>query len=415
MSAEKPRSVRPQTQILTKGYDPQLSEGAAVPPVFRTSTFIFKNAQQGKRAFEIAYGIRPAEPGETPALIYTRVNNPNCQMVEDRVVAWDGMEAAALFSSGMSAISCSCLAFLRPGDRVLFSDPIYGGTEYLFRHLLPQFHIESTPFPAGSPEKVMDELARADDVKLIYLESPANPTNVLTDITAARRVADRHSSGGRRVQVFVDNTFMGPIFSRPRELGADIILYSATKFIGGHSDLVAGIAMGSRDAIGKIKATRTILGANSDPDTAWLILRSLGTLQLRMEKQQENAVRLVEFLRRHPKVERVAYPGLPDMGDYQVQLARRQLAGTGSLVSFQIRGGEKEAFRLLDTVKEFKLAVSLGGIETLIEHPGAMTHSDMTPEERHAAGIADNMIRVSVGLEDIDDLIADMRRALDAL
>lgn len=414
MPADKSRSVRPQTQILTKGYDPQLSEGAAVPPVFRTSTFIFKSAQQGKRAFEIAYGLKPAEPGETPALIYTRVNNPNCEMVEDRVVAWDGMEAAALFSSGMSAISCTCLTFLRPGDRVLFSDPVYGGTEYLFRHLLPQFGIASTPFPAGSDEAAIDELARAEDVKLIYLESPANPTNVLTDIGAARRIADRHSTARRRIQVVVDNTFLGPIFSRPRDLGADIVLYSATKFIGGHSDLVAGIAMGSREAIDKIKATRTILGANSDPDTAWLILRSLGTLQLRMEKQQESAIRLVDFLKRHPKVVRVAYPGLPDMGDYQVRLARRQLAGTGSLVTFQIQGGEKEAFRLLDTVKEFKLAVSLGGIETLIEHPGTMTHSDMTPEERHAAGIADNMIRVSVGLEDIDDLVADMRRALDA-
>jgi methionine-gamma-lyase len=415
MSADGFRSVRPQTQILTKGYDPQLSEGAAVPPVFRTSTFIFKNARQGKRAFEIAYGLRAAEPGETPALIYTRVNNPNCEMVEERAVAWDGMDAAALFSSGMSAISCTCLTFLRPGDRILFSDPVYGGTEYLFRHLLPQFRIESTPFAAGSPERTMDALAAAPDVKVIYLESPANPTNVLTDIAAARRVADRHSTGGRRIQVFVDNTFMGPIFSRPRELGADVILYSATKFIGGHSDLVAGIAMGSRDAIEKVKATRTILGANSDPDTAWLILRSLGTLQLRMEKQQENAVRIVEFLRRHPKVERVAYPGLPDMGDAQVQLARRQLAGTGSLVSFQIHGGEAEAFRLLDAVREFKLAVSLGGIETLIEHPSSMTHSDMTPEERHAAGISDNMVRVSVGLEDVDDLIADLRRALDAV
>ncbi len=416
MSADKSRTVRPQTLVLTKGYDPQLSEGAAVPPVFRTSTFIFKKAEQGKRAFEIAYGLRPPEPGETPALIYTRVNNPNCEMVEDRVVAWDGMEAAALFSSGMGAISCACLTFLRPGDRIVFSDPIYGGTEYLFRHLLPEFGISGTPFPAGSTEKVMDELVGGDPkVKLVYLESPANPTNVLTDIAGARKVADRHSTDAHRIQVFVDNTFMGPIFSRPRELGADVILYSATKFIGGHSDLVAGIAMGSREVVSKIKATRTILGSNSDPDTAWLILRSLGTLQLRMEKQQENAVRLVEFLRRDPRVERVAYPGLPDMGDYQVLLARRQLAGTGSLISFQIRGGEKEAFKLLDTVKEFKLAVSLGGIETLIEHPGTMTHSDMTPDERHAAGIADNMIRVSVGLEDIDDLIEDMRRALDAM
>jgi len=226
-------------------------------------------------------------------------------------------------------------------------------------------------------------------------------------------VAQRYSSGARRIQVFVDNTFMGPIFSHPKELGADVILYSATKFIGGHSDLVAGIAMGSRAVIDKIKAIRTILGANSDADTAWLILRSLGTLQLRMEKQQATAVQIVEFLRRHPRVARVAYPGLPDMGDYQVHLARKQLAGTGSLVSFEVRGGEAEAFALLDRLRVFNLAVSLGGIESLAEHPGTMTHSDMTPEQRHAAGISDSMIRLSVGLEDAQDLVEDLRRALD--
>jgi methionine-gamma-lyase len=406
----------PQTRIMTMGYDPQLSEGAAVPPVFRTSTFIFKSALQGKRAFELAYGLRKPEPGESPALIYTRVNNPNCEMVEDRVVGWDGMEAAALFSSGMSAISCACLTFLRPGDRVAFSDPVYGGTEYLFRHLLPEFGIQGTPFPAGSPERAIDEVvARHPDVKLVYVESPANPTNVLTDIAAVRRVADRHSTAGRRIQVFVDNTFLGPIFAHPRELGADVILYSATKFIGGHSDLVAGLALGSREVVGRIKATRTILGSNSDPDTAWLILRSLGTLQLRMEKQQENARRVVEFLRHHPAVARVAYPGLQSMGEDQVALARTQLAGTGSLISFQVRGGERAAFQLLDSLELFHLAVSLGGIETLIEHPGSMTHSDMTPEERHAAGITDDMVRVSVGLEDVDDLLGDLRAGLDKL
>jgi len=416
MSSNKNRPVKPQTLVLTKGYDPQLSEGAVVPPVFRTSTFIFKKAQHGKRAFEIAYGLRPQEPGESPALIYTRVNNPNCEMVEDRVVAWDGMEASALFSSGMAAISCSCFTFLRPGDRVLFSDPIYGGTEYLFRHLLPEFGVTSTPFPAGSPREVMDDLVRSDPkIKVIYIESPANPTNKLTDIQAAREVADRYSSTGHRILLFVDNTFMGPIFSRPKKLGADVILYSATKFIGGHSDLVAGVAMASKDEIAKIKATRTILGANSDADSAWLILRSLGTLQLRMEKQQENALALVKFLRGHPRVKTVAYPGLPEMGDYQVQLARRQLTGTGSLVSFELEGGQAEAFKLLDAVKEFKLAVSLGGIETLIEHPASMTHSDMTPDEQRNAGIHQSLIRISVGLEEVEDLIEDIKRALDQL
>ncbi|HPC84579.1 MAG TPA: aminotransferase class I/II-fold pyridoxal phosphate-dependent enzyme [Thermoanaerobaculaceae bacterium] len=408
--------LKPQTVIFEKGYDPHLSEGAAVPPVFRTSTFVFRTAEEGKRAFEIAYGLRPAEPGESPALIYTRVNNPNAEMVEDKVVAWDGTEAAALFSSGMGAISNSCLAFLRPGDTVVFSDPVYGGTEYFFRHLLPAFHIRTIPFPVATPEAELDELVRRDPtIRIIFLESPANPTMMLADIPAARRVADRHSTADRRILVFVDNTFMGPIFSRPREFGADVILYSGTKFIGGHSDVVAGLALGSKALIGTIKVMRTILGANAAPDTAWLILRSLSTLHIRMEKQQENARKVVDFLHTHPKVVRVAYPGDPSMGDEQVERWRRQLSGTGSVLSFFVDGGEKEAFAVLDRVRLMKLAVSLGGVESLIEHPHTMTHADMTEEEKARAGITPSMIRLSVGLEDPDDLVADLRQALDVL
>lgn len=416
MTRKHLNNVKPQTLIFSKGYDPQLSEGAAVPPVFRTSTFIFKNCQEGKRAFEIAYGLKPQAEGEHPALIYTRVNNPNCEMVEDKVTAWDGSEAAALFSSGMGAISATCLTFLRPGDTLIFSDPVYGGTEFFFRHMLPQFNIRTIPFPAGSPAEVMDELIRNDpSVKMIFIESPANPTITLTDIAAARAVADKYSEDDHRILVTVDNTFMGPIFSSPREFGADLILYSATKFIGGHSDIVAGLAMGSRELIGQVKVTRTVLGSNSDPDTAWLILRSLGTLQIRMEKQQENALRIVEFLKTHPKVQRVAYPCAEGMGEYQQQLCHRQCRGTGSLISFFIKGGEMEAFKVLDNLTEFKLAVSLGGIETLIEHPYTMTHADMTTEEKAQAGIGDNLIRVSVGLEDPEDLIRDLSRALELI
>lgn len=408
--------VKPQTEIFSKGYDPQRSEGAATPPVFRTSTFIFKTAAEGKRAFEIAYGLDTMKQGESPALIYTRVNNPNSEILEDKITMWDGAEAAAVFSSGMGAISSTCLAFLKPGDTLVFSDPVYGGTEYLFRHLLPSFSIKTKPFPAGATKEEMEAFLKDDPtVKVIYLESPANPTMQMSDLAAARELADKYSDGQRKILVMMDNTFMGPIFSTPIQQGADILLYSATKFFGGHSDLVAGIAMGRKDLVGQIKVMRTILGSNSDPDTAWLIHRSLGTLQIRMEKQQENAVKIMAFLRKHPKIERVAYPGLPEMGDRQVELWKKQCTGTGSIISFLVKGGEAEAFKVLDAVEHMKLAVSLGGIETLIEHPGTMTHSDMTPAEKINAGITENMIRLSVGLEDPDDLIADLAQALDRI
>lgn len=409
-------AVKPQTEIFSKGYDPQRSEGAAVPPVFRTSTFIFKTAAEGKRAFEIAYGLDPIKDGESPALIYTRVNNPNSEILESKVVAWDGAEAAALFSSGMGAISGTCLAFLKPGDTLVFSDPVYGGTEYFFRHVLPMFNIRTIPFRAGASAEDMERLVKDDPtVKVIYLESPANPTNVLSDIPAARAIADKYGRTDHKILVMVDNTFMGPIFCKPLALGADILLYSATKFFGGHSDLVAGIAMGSAALVGQIKVMRTILGSNSDPDTAWLIHRSLGTLQIRMEKQQESALRIVEFLRQHPKVQAVAYPGSPDMGARQVELWKAMCTGSGSLISFYVKGGEAEAFRVLDAIQHMKLAVSLGGIESLIEHPASMTHSDMTAAEKDLACITDSMIRISVGLEDTDDLIADLTQALEKL
>jgi methionine-gamma-lyase len=416
MTVETPTKIKPQTAIFSKGYDPQRSEGAAVPPVFRTSTFIFKTAAEGKRAFEIAYGLDPIKAGESPALIYTRVNNPNSEILEEKITAWDGAECAALFSSGMGAISGTCLAFLKPGDTLVFADPVYGGTEYLFRHLLPAFKIKTVPFPAGSSREDMERLLANDPtVKVIYIESPANPTNIISDVPAARELADQYSTPDRQILVIVDNTFMGPIFSKPLQNGADVLVYSATKFFGGHSDVVAGIAMGSAALVGQIKVMRTILGSNSDPDTAWLITRSLGTLQIRMEKQQESALRVVDFLNSHPKVTEVAYPGSPAMGARQTELWKKQCSGTGSLISFCIQGGEAEAFRVLDAMRHIKMAVSLGGIESLIQHPSSMTHSDMTAQEKIHTGITENMIRLSVGLEDTDDLIEDLRQALAVL
>jgi len=405
--------MKPQTSIFSKGYDPQRSEGAAIPPVFRTSTFLFKNSAEGKRAFEIAYGLSPAKTGESPALIYTRVNNPNSEILEGKAVIWDGAEEAALFASGMGAISATCLTFLKPGDTLIFSDPVYGGTEHFFRNLLPRFNINTKFFPADANIDVIEDLVKNDPtIKIIYLESPANPTMTICDVPGTAAIAKNYSADNRQILVMVDNTFMGPIFSNPLKMGADLVLYSATKFFGGHSDLVAGLSMGRRDLIAQVKAYRTILGSNSDPDTAWLIHRSLGTLQIRMENQQKNAVRIVDFLLSHPSVERVAYPGLDCMGRRQVDLWKNQFTGTGSIVSFFVKGGITEAYRVLDSVKHMKLAVSLGGIESLIEHPSSMTHSDMTVEQKHNAGITENLIRLSVGLEDADDLISDLKQAL---
>ena len=408
--------VKPQTALFSKGYDPQRSEGAAIPPVFRTSTFLFKNSEEGKRAFGIAYGHCQAETGESPALIYTRVNNPNSEILEEKAIVWDGAEEAALFSSGMGAISGTCLTFLRPGDTLVFSDPVYGGTGHFFRCMLPLLNIATKPFPPDASLDLIEEMVKNDpSVKVIYLESPANPTMMICDVPGAVAIAKKYSTPNRQILVMVDNTIMGPIFSSPLKHGADIVLYSATKFFGGHSDLVAGFSMGRRDLISRVKAYRTILGSNSGPDTAWLIHRSLGTLQLRMEHQQKSAAQIVDFLQSHPLIEKVAYPGLESMGSRQIELWKRQFTGTGSLVSFFIKGGQAEAFRLLDSVEHIKLAVSLGGIESLIEHPSSMTHSDMTPEQKISANITDNLIRLSVGLEDAEDLIADLKQAIDKI
>jgi methionine-gamma-lyase len=409
-------STKPQTSIFSRGYDPHRSEGSAIPPVFRTSTFLFKDAEVGKRAFEIAYGLSPAAPGESPALIYSRVNNPNSEILEERATAWDGAEEAALFSSGMGAISGTCLTFLKPGDTLIFSDPVYGGTEHFFRSMLPLFNINTKHFPADAGPDAIEDLVKSDpSIKVIYLESPANPTMMICDVPGAAAIARKHSGKDRRILVMADNTMMGPIFSSPLKLGADIVLYSATKFFGGHSDLVAGLSMGRRELISQVKSYRTILGSTSDPDTAWLIHRSLGTLQVRMESQQKNAARIVDLLLSHPSVERVAYPGLECMGRSQVDLWKRQFTGAGSLVSFFVKGGRAEAYRVLNSTEHMKLAVSLGGIESLIQHPGTMTHSDMPAEAKLGAGITENMIRLSVGLEDADDLVADLKQALDKI
>jgi methionine-gamma-lyase len=409
--------VKPESLMMSYGYAPEWSEGAAKPPIFQTSTFVFESAEAGKAFFEVAYGLRAKRPAETPGLIYSRLNNPGLEILEDRLTVWDGAEEAAVFESGMAAISTTVFTFLRPNDVVVFSEPIYGGTEYLFHEVLPQFGIETVSLPAvqGTQglERVLAEGDRRARLRMIYVETPANPTNALMDIEECASIARECGSEARRTLLVVDNTFLGPVFQHPLKLGADLVLYSLTKYVGGHSDLIAGGCLGAAELVDQVKVTRTIFGTMAGPWTSWLLLRSLETLKLRMTSQMKNARYVADFLAEHPKVERVHYLGHLEEGDDQFEIYRKQCLGPGAMISFEVRGGEAEAFRLLNALQLIKLAVSLGGTESLAEHPGTMTHADVPPEDRVHMGIPPSMVRISVGIEHPDDLISDLEQALE--
>lgn len=413
------KRLRPESLMMGYGYRPELSVGAIKPPLFLTSTFVFQSAEEGKAFFELAYGLRKERPGEEMGLIYSRLNNPNLEILEDRLTLWDEAEAAAVFESGMAAITTTLLTFLTPGDVVLFSEPVYGGTDYLLKHILPRFGIRPVGVLAnagmeGFEQALLDRNLR-EHVGMIYIETPANPTNALVDIAACAGLARRLSRPGRQVLLAVDNTFLGPLWQHPLQHGADLVLYSATKFIGGHSDLIAGVALGARSLIDQVKTFRTIFGTMASPMTGWMLLRSLETLKLRMTSQMKNARYVADFLADHPKVERVDYLGhlAPDTPEHA--LYRRQCLAPGSMISFEIVGGEAEAFRFLNALQLFHLAVSLGGTESLAEHPASMTHSDVDPEERIEMGITDKMVRLSIGVEHPEDLLADLEQALAAV
>ncbi len=414
------KAYNPETLALGLGYDPFLSEGAVKPPVFLTSTFQFENAEAGKRHFELAYGLREQRPSEIPGLIYSRLNNPNIEIFESRLAAWDGTEAGAVFSSGMSAISTSLLALCKPGDVILSSAPVYGGTHYLFEHVLPKFGIESVSVRAGTQtaEHMREEADRigAERVRMVFIETPANPSNELVDIEAVAQLANNLAEAHHRpVYSVVDNTLLGPVFQRPARLGADLTLYSATKFIGGHSDLIAGVVTGAKQVVDQLKLYRTILGTVANPFTGWLLCRSLETVSVRMRRQAKTARRIATLLSTHPKVRNVFYPGLMVEGHPQHEIYRRQCSGPGSLIAFEVDGGEAEAFRVLNAFEVFRLAVSLGGTESLVEHPMSMTHADVPPEQLELYGVRPGLIRMSVGIEHASDLECDLLHALDAI
>lgn len=409
------RKLRPESLMMSFGYDPQLSEGSLKSPIFQTSTFVFRSAEEGKAFFEIAYGLREQGPAEEPGLIYSRINNPDLEILEDRLTLWDGAESGLVFSSGMAAISTTLLTFLRPGDVILHSEPIYGGTEFLVHNILPQFGIRRVGFLAneeGALERALEEARSLGRIGVIYLETPANPTNAMVDIARVAEIAHSLEKDGRRPVVAVDNTFLGPLWQQPLRHGADLVLYSLTKYVGGHSDLIAGACLGPESLISAVRGMRTIMGTMAEPWTGWLLMRSLETLKLRMTAQMENARYVAEFLADHPKVTSVQYLGFLEDGA-QREIYERQCDAPGSTFSFEVQGGEAEAFRFLNALQLVKLAVSLGGTESLAEHPATMTHSDVPPESQRRMGITPAMIRISVGVEHPEDIVADLTQALE--
>lgn len=412
-------ALHPETQMLNYGYDPELSEGAVKPPVFLTSTFVFKSAEDGRDFFDYVSGRKEPPEGRGAGLVYSRFNHPNSEIVEDRLAVYERTESCALFSSGMSAIATTLLALVRPGDAVLHSQPLYGGTETLLARTFLNLGVSAVGFADGVSEASVQAAAEAamqkGRVSVILVETPANPTNSLVDIAMIRRVADAVGARqGHMPVVACDNTLLGPVFQRPIEHGADLSLYSLTKYVGGHSDLIAGAALGRKAVMKQVKALRGAIGTQLDPHSCWMLGRSLETLQIRMERANSNAATIAGFLREHPRVETIHYPPFYDPASPAGRTFAAQCSGAGSTFSFDIEGGQPASFRFLNALKIFKLAVSLGGTESLASHPATMTHSGVPAEVRQRIGVLESTIRLSIGIEHPDDLVADLVQALDA-
>jgi len=412
------RELQPETQMLNYGYDPALSEGAVKPPVFLTSTFVFNTAEDGRDFFDYVSGRREPPAGSSSGLVYSRFNHPNSEIVEDRLAVYERTESGALFSSGMSAISTTLLALVQPGDVILHSQPLYGGTETLLSKTFSKLNVSSVGFSDGinqaSVQTAADEALKKGRVAVILIESPANPTNSLVDVAMIRRIADNiEQQQGYRPIIACDNTLLGPVFQRPLEHGADLSVYSLTKYVGGHSDLIAGAVLGSKKLVGQIKSLRGAIGTQLDPHSCWMIGRSLETLSLRMERANSNAEAVATFLRDHAKVENIHYLPFLDPQSEAGKTFTRQCSGAGSTFSFDLRGGQAASFRFLNALQLFKLAVSLGGTESLASHPASTTHSGVPVEVRDRIGISASTIRLSIGIENKDDLIEDLRLALE--
>ncbi|NRA20332.1 MAG: cystathionine gamma-synthase family protein [Oceanospirillaceae bacterium] len=413
-------ALSPESMMLHYGYDPKLSQGAVKCPQFQTSTFVFDSAAQGKDFFNYASGRVEVPAGVEPGLIYSRFNNPVLEILEGRMALWDDAEDCLVTASGMAAISTTVLALSKPGDVVIYAEPIYGGTDTLLNTVLSQYNLHAVGFNSSAGDKglavAIAEAKKLGPISLVLMETPDNPTNQMIDIAACKALLEAvDQPEGEKPVLVVDNTMYGPIFQQPLSLGADLCIYSLTKYVGGHSDILGGSCSGSKALISKIRGFRNILGTNMDPNTAWLVMRSLETLKIRMQASADGAEKVVEFLLQHPLVEKIYYPGLLREGDPQYATFKKQCSGCSSTFSFTIQGAEKEAFKVLDAMQMAMLAVSLGGTETLVQHPASMTHSSVPEARRQEIGITDNLIRISVGLENPADIIADLAQALDTI
>lgn len=405
--------VRPRTAVLTRGFDPSLSFGSARPAVFRSSTYVFSSPEAAEHAFDVMAGRARPREGERADLVYSRFSHPNAEILEDQMVPLEaGARAAAVFNSGMAAIMTAFFAFARPGASIIYTAPLYGGTTSLIHKFLEPFGIKAVAVLAGQTEAIDAAIRAAQDPCIVYLETPANPTLIMTDIERAAQTACRHPA---RPIIMVDNTFLGPTFQHPLVLGADLALYSATKYLSGFSDMVAGVAV-ARDPgiIQKICSYRSMFGNILQPDECWMLDGRLPTVALRMNRQSKNAQRIAEALVRHKQIRRVIYPTLfHDPG--QVRIRAAQCDYPGGIFSLDFAGGRRAAFSFLRHLRIARNAVSLGGVETLACHPKTTTHSGMTAQELEESGIGDGLVRVSVGIEDWRDLLADFEQALDTI
>lgn len=407
-----PYVVRPPTAILTRGFDPRLSVGSARPAVFRSSTYVFSSPESAARAFEVALGkVRPVE-GESLDLIYARLSHPNAEILEDQIVPLEReAAAAAVFNSGMAAISTAFLTWCAPGQRFVHTAPVYGGTHHLIETILRPLGIEGVAVDAGDGDELDEAIAATEDLRLVFIETPANPTLRMTDIA---RVVQACRKLDTPPLVVVDNTFLGPTFQHPLVLGADVVIYSATKYLAGFSDMLAGVALaGDPDLVAALRGTRAVLGNILQPDECWLLDNRLVTVALRMNRQSKNAQRIAELLAEHEAIQQVIYPTLFDEPE-QVRIRDIQCDYPGAIIALRL-GGRDAAFSFLRSLRIVRNAVSLGGVETLACHPRSTTHSEMSEDVLDRAGIDEGLVRISVGVEDWRDLLRDIRSALESI
>jgi len=374
------------------GFEDEL--GSATMPIYQTSTFRFKDADHGARCFA----------GEEKGYIYTRINNPTISTLENQVAELENGFGGIGTGSGMGAVTTIYTAYLSQGDHMVSSAAVYGPSRVVMETIFKRFGVESTYVDTANLHEV--EAAIRPNTKMIYVETPANPTMDIADLKAIADLAHKHNC-----VMVVDNTFCSPYLQRPLDLGADVVFHSMTKFINGHADIVAGmIVTRTEEHYKKVRPVMVSMGCNMDPHQAYMVIRGLKTLSLRIERAQQNAMKVAEYLEKHPQVEWVKYPGLKSHPQYE--LGQKQMDGPGTMISFELKGGLDAGKILMNNVHLAILAVSLGGVETLIQHPASMTHSKMTKESRLSANITDGLVRFSVGIENVEDIIADLDQAL---